>query len=316
METNLRLVVNNESVNKTSIRNETLTQRKLNILHQTGHVKSASHLYGHVKTDDILKIFVEEGFHYTLEDMKIKGGRKHSSDFKAHLIVLSHPKLERLAPGLDKNEGVPRIYLWNSYDRSKSLQFDIGFFRGFCWNSMVFGDKIAKTIRIVHKRSEANIESYREKIQMAVREMIKAFDTHVQPFVESLMETTMTKEDQIKFAKEAFKARVGSESFIEGDYESILKNLGNIEADEGDTCWQVLNRVQRNLGLNYRKEDYLADIKYSFQSKDKNGNEVIKERSLSRVVTEPIRVSELNKQLMDMIVDYLPEESQKLLQAA
>lgn len=309
-------LINGNNVNiKNSSADADLRQRKLDILHQTGHVKEASKLYGHVKTDDILRIFVENGFTYSLEDMKIKGGRKHSSDFKAHLVVLSHPRLESLGSGLDSMEGVPRIYLWNSYDRSKSLQFDIGFFRGFCWNSMVFGDKIAKTIKIVHKRSEANIEDYREKIERAVETMLNAFDSHVQPFIESLMETQMSEEDQIKFAKEAFKMRVGHKNFIKGDYEAVLQNLGGIQADEGHSLWQVLNRVQRNLGLNYRKEDYQSSIKYEYIGTDKEGNDVVKERSIA-ILNEPIRVTDLNKQLMDLIVDYLPENKQELLAVA
>jgi hypothetical protein len=308
---------NNTNVQEDNVSNEkdALRQRKLNILNQTGHVKEASHLYGHVKTDDILKIFLDKGFTYSLDEMKIKGGRKHSADFKAHLVVLSHPKLESLGSGLDKMEGVPRIFLWNSYDRSKSLQFDIGFFRGFCWNSMVFGDKVAKTIKIVHKRSEANIEDYREKIEQAVETMLNAFDSHVQPFIESLMETQMSEEDQLNFAKEAFSMRVGHKNFIEGDYEAILSNLGGIQADEGDSCWQVLNRIQRNLGLNFRKEDYQSDIRYKYNSTDKEGNKVEKERSIA-ILNEPIRVTDLNKQLMDLITGYLPEENQELLAVA
>jgi hypothetical protein len=297
--------------NKISKEEDVLRQRKLDILHQEGHVKEASKIYGHVKTDDILKIFVENGFSYTLEDMKIKGGRKHSSDFKAHLVILSHPRLERLASGLDVREGVPRIYLWNSYDRSKSLQFDIGFFRGFCWNSMVFGDKVAKTIKIVHKRSESNIEVYRKKIEQAVETMMKAFDDKVQPFIESLMETKMSQKDQMEFAKKAFEMRVGHKNFISGDYETILRNLGDINADEGNSCWQVLNRVQRNLGLNFRKEEYQSDIKYKYYGTDKEGNQTVKERSIA-ILNEPIRVTDLNKQLMDLITNYLPEETQNM----
>lgn len=307
---------NNTKVQKNNLNaKEALRQRKRNILNQTGHVKEASDIYGHVKTNDILQIFLDKGFTYDIDDMKIKGGHKHNADFKAHLVILSHPKLERLVSGLDKMEGVPKIYLWNSYDRSKSLQFDIGFFRGFCWNSMVFGDKVAKTIRIVHKRSEANIEIYRAKIEQAVETMLNAFDSKVQPFIESLMETQMSEEAQLDFAKEAFKMRVGHKNFIEGDYESILANLGGIQADEGNSCWQVLNRIQRNLGLNYRKEDYQSDIKYKYNSTDKEGNKVVKERSIA-ILNEPIRVTELNKQLMDLITVYLPEKHQELLAVA
>lgn len=323
MNTNLRLVVNNEnSIDKVSSEKEVLRQRKLNILHQTGHVK-ASDLYRHVKTDDILRPFIEAGFHYDLDEMKIRGGRKHSSDFKAHLVVLSHPELENLVSrfGIDTQEFAPRIYVWNSYDRSKSVQFDIGFFRGFCWNSLAFGTKIAKTIRIVHKRldTEEGIKEFYGDITAAIEKMIQAFKDDVVSTIKTLMETEMSEEDQIKFAHEALKMRVGhdDDSYVEGDVTSLLKNYEKdgeiIHADVGNSCWQVLNRIQRNLGLNFNEEEFLSKIKYSFKSNklDEEGEQIVKERSL-RHVSEPVRVMDLNKRLMDLMVDYLPEEVQKI----
>jgi len=325
MNTNLRLVVNNEnSIEKeVSSEKEALRQRKLNILHQTGHVK-ASNLYRHVKTDDILRPFLDEDFHYDLDDMKIRGGRKHSSDFKAHLVVLKHPKLENLVSsyGIDPLEFAPRIYVWNSYDRSKSVQFDIGFFRGFCWNSMVFGNKIAETIRIVHKRldTEEGIKEFYADINTAIAEMVQAFENDVVSTIKTLMETEMSEEAQIKFAHEALKMRLDKtddDSYVEGDVTSLLKNYEKdgeiIQADVGNSCWQVLNRIQRNLGLNFEEEEFLSQVKYSFKSNklDEEGEQIVKERSL-RHISEPVRVIDLNKRLMDLMVDYLPEEVQKI----
>lgn len=259
--------------------------KKLEILNQTQAIAKATKKYGVVTTQDVLKIFVEEGFHYSLDDMKVKGMRSSNYQHKAHVVTLHNPKLT-MGDGIDSEEGYLVIYLWNSYDLTKSFQLDVGVFRGFCWNSMAFGQKIMKTIKIKHLTSESTIDNYRLRIREAISEAINVYKNKFSPLVESLMTTQMSDEQMLEFATKAFAARMNDLNIMEPDVKKVLSNIAEIPADAGNSLWQVLNRVQRNLGLNYRKETYQSEITYKF--KDKKGNTKI--RSLSKI-TEPTRVT-------------------------
>lgn len=272
------------------------------ILTQEQAHHSLSDRYSLVKTADVIKVFQNAGFNWTLVSQeKCRGGY---AGYGTHLVALEHPDIVFTDSTLDR-EIKPRLYLRNSYHGRSRLALDLGVFRAYCANGLFIGTMI-QSFRTRHVGLD------KKDLNQVVLDMKKAFGETVLPTIERLMQTQLSDEEQLQFAKMALAERmISNEGYIGGEHEKLLTVHRN--EDKSNTAWSVLNRVQENLGLNFRPAP--VDINYRILSKDKEGNTVTKERKMGKIGRLK-EVTRMNQYLFDNIVNDTPTTESKLLIAA
>jgi hypothetical protein len=256
-----------------------------NILTQDKAHPARSPRYSLIKTIDVLKSFQESGFNYSLiSQERCRNGR---AGFGTHLVALEHPEIGFRDRELDK-EIKPRLYLKNSYHGGSRFMLDLGIFRMYCQNGLFVG-LLLESFRKKHIGLDSS------NIKQAVVDMKRALNETLIPMVHGLMETEMSEGAQVMFAKAALAERLRDNE------------------DKGNSAWKVLNRVQENLGLNFRNAP--VDVKYRYMAKDKDGNNQVKERKVAKIgrIDE---VTHINKALFDKIGVYSSPTKVQLLSAA
>jgi len=263
------------------------------VLAQTKAHSSRTDKYSVVSSGDLIKQLEEAGFicKKVAEErntLKFKG-------FGTHLIRCTHPNIKMGVAELE-TELTPQIYIKNSYHGRTKLEIHLGLFRMFCLNGLVLGDKF-KTVKLIHKGLD------KEEITALISDLVRIYKEEVSPYVLTLKNTIMTAEQQNEFAKIMLAERLRSNgNFISGDHELLL--TVNRPEDSANTAWEVFQRVQENLGLNFGTHP-IDGLMYSFNGEDKDGNLVIKERKVSKL-SNIKEVTYLNRYAFDTITSYCP----------
>jgi len=259
------------------------------ILTQTLAHPSRSSKYSVVTSMNVIKMFEDAGFIWKL--VRQENCRKHYAGFGTHLIALEHPDIRFEDKELDK-EIIPRLFFLNSYHGRTPLKLDLGIFRTYCENGLFIG-------AMLETFSKKHIGITQESIPQVVLEMKKVFSEKVVPLVGSLMENELSESTQLEFAKAALAERLRSnEAYIGGQYEKLL--ISHRDEDKGNSTWRVLNRVQENLGLNFRGSP--VEVMYSYTAKDENGQSLVKERKVSKI-SNIQEVTHLNKYLFEKVME-------------
>jgi hypothetical protein len=260
---------------------------QINILDQTVPHEACSEKYLTIPTREILDVFEELGFSYNEDSLWTSKSRKTSRIGKGkHMITLRHPDLQ-VAKEL-RNELIPQMYLWNSYDRSIQLKIIIGFWRMVCENRMAVGSGIVDPITFKHIAGLNNKQVRKNQLIQSVQNAADKFKA-VSEYVLSLKDVTMTKDEKLEFARRMVEIRLvgtSEEATLQSKgieitktmlEESIL-NPNRIE-DVGDSAWLVANVVQENLvsPRNFARFSYVKTYVNSKQEtvrKDKNAREL------------------------------------------
>jgi hypothetical protein len=276
--------------NQTARSSQQLENELPKILTQDKAHPARSERYSVVKTIDVIKSFEDSGFTWNLVSQeKCRDGR---AGFGTHLVSLEHPEIGFRDSELNK-EIKPRLYLKNSYHGGSRFMLDLGIFRMYCQNGLFVGMMLES-----FRKRHIGIDS--SNIKQAVIDMKKALDETLVPVISGLIESEMSEEAQLSFAEKALAFRLrANKDFLGGEFEKLL-TVNRIE-DKGNSQWKVLNRVQENLGLNFRGAP--VDVKYRYMATDKNGNNQVKERKVARIgrIEE---VTIMNKALFDKIGEY------------
>lgn len=263
------------------------------LLNQTQAHSSRTKEYSVATTADILKMLEEAGF--TWKMVARERSSKKYKGFGTHLISCEHPDLNLGSDELNR-ELKPQLYIKNSYHGRTKLELHIGLFRFFCLNGLILGDKF-KTIKMKHRWVT------KEEFQAIAVEMKREFIEEVAPFVLKLKARKMSPAEQAEFADAALRERLRNvDGFLAADSSPLLES--NRVEDNGDSAWVVLQRVQENLGLNFGSVP--TELKFEKTAKDKDGNEITKERKVKRL-SNIAEITYLNKFLFDRITDYLEE---------
>ena len=142
-----------------------------------------------------------------------------------------------------------------------------------------------------------------DEVEKVVQDMLNIYENQVAPFIRSMKEFEMTPEQQNEFARLALAKRLDDcPTYLEGEHAKLLTSYRS--EDDGNSLWKVLQRVQENLGLNYRGNP--VEISYSYKSKDKEGNEETKTRTVQQTVSIK-KVSELNGWLFDAAREFMKQ---------
>jgi hypothetical protein len=296
-------MLNHESTNSVS---STTTADEIEnvaptILTQTKAHPSRSKKYSVVNTGNILKQFEDAGWESQLIK-KVNPTKEENKGYEMHLYCLTHPSVS--IAGMEK-ELKPRLYLKNSYNGTSKLEYIFGLIRFFCTNGLVLGN-IFESI----KRRHMGISQ--SEIQDMTLQMKSFFETDVAPFILNLKDTVMTERQMLAFAQLALAERFSKDSdFVKGEHEKLL-TVNHVE-DREPTAWNVLNRVQENLGLSYRKPT--VSLEYVFKSTDKDDKPIEKKREMS-AVTDIKRVTHLNRYLFDSMGRILQPKNEQIAMAA
>ena len=134
------------------------------------------------------------------------------------------------------NELANEIILVNSHDGTSSYQMFAGWFRFVCQNGLVAGTSIADH-RLRH------MQDLQEVVYNAVLSISNSFGL-ISEFKEGMLETLLTKKQQLEFIETALYLRYGKK------HRPVQASQLNVERrpeDAGDTLWHLLNRVQEHL---------------------------------------------------------------------
>ena len=177
---------------------------------------------------------------YEVVDAKQVSARKKSTrGYQKHMITLEHPKYK-----VEGKEEYPQILLTNSHDGGNAFTLSAGIFRLVCSNGLVIKTEDYGSARLVHKGYSFE----------AVQKLVKEFEETVAEVLNKITEmkkVQLTKEQQIKFAKQAALLRFKAKSYNEDNIADVvqLDDLLHAERpeDKGNGLYEVFNRVQESL---------------------------------------------------------------------
>jgi hypothetical protein len=256
------------------------------VLNQVKAHSSRSQKYSFVSTGDVIEKFASEGFtHKLIKEEKCRG---HYAGYGTHLIALSHKDIQMKE---FMNEVQPQLLLRNSYHGRTKILINLGMYRLVCKNGLMLGSNF-ESISFKH------IRITKSDVEQVLEIMKDSYTNKVAPLISSLKSIEMTEYDKRMFAQAAMDKRLESlkKTIVSTDAESLL-TLRRSE-DQGNSAWNVLQRVQENLGLNYRPSD--VSVTYKIETKDKNDNTVERQRRINRVSNIGY-VTDMNQFLFDKI---------------
>ena len=207
-------------------------------INATHAAKNVSERYQFVSTRNILERVAEDGWQIT------NATAQNQSPFAQHRITLVH---ENDLTKMDNQEGIPRIEMFNSHNRSKRLMFCIGYFRFVCSNGLIVASGPAETIRTKHRFTDDRLTEIMEQ----VAQISNRFPT-IMGAISNFKDRALDEKEQLAFAEYAVRGRFNyrpelPKRFL--DTKSISERLlvPRREEDAGDSTWQVYNRVQENI---------------------------------------------------------------------
>jgi hypothetical protein len=149
-------------------------------------------------------------------------------------------------------EGVLRMELFNSHNKSKRFMSAIGFFKWACSNGLIAAYGPAESIRTKHRFSDQRMETIMDRIREA-----SEYFPQILNVIDSFKQRRLSQEEQTSFAKYAIHGRYLYRKSLPGSFSNIDRMAEKMltvrrDADDGDTAWQVYNRVQENIvrGIN------------------------------------------------------------------
>lgn len=203
---------------------------------------NTSGTYQFVSTRNILEHVLDNGWNIT---NACSQGR---SPYAQHRVSLVHNRDLALAANPENNqEGILRIELFNSHNRSKKFMLVTGYFKFACANGLVVESGPTSCIKTKHRFSDNRLDAIMDQ----TKELSERFPK-VLEIIEGFKSRQMTESEQRSFAEFAIKGRylyrqTLPKSFGDIDKMSNLLLTPRRKEDEGSSAWEVFNRVQENV---------------------------------------------------------------------
>lgn len=166
--------------------------------------------------------------------------RSRSADrdpYTKHMLRLR--KLEDFNVPAVVGEGVAEVVMINAHDGTAAYHMNAGFFRFVCSNGMMTGHKMAG----FKVRHTVGPQTSLEVLEAAEQTVTTKFPTMLE-HIGAMRNTEISREAQVEWSKLALRLRYG-DTMAPFEPEALLNCRRN--ADEGDTVWKVLNRIQENV---------------------------------------------------------------------
>ena len=201
---------------------------------------NTSDRYQFVSTRSVLEKVLDQG--WSIVDARSQG----RSLYAQHKVTLVHNKdLASFQQGVQK-EGLLRVDLFNSHNRSRRFMMAMGYFRMACSNGLLVATGPAEMIKTRHLFSDDRLESIMARIDTLSDRFPKVLET-----IEAFKSREMSEEEQVRFAQFGLRSRYlyRKELPKRVSGESIVSRLLEVRRseDEGSSAWVVMNRVQESL---------------------------------------------------------------------
>ena len=203
---------------------------------------NTSKTYQFVSTRNILEHVIDNGWNIT---NACSQGR---SPYAQHRVSLVHNRDLALAANPESNqEGILRIELFNSHNRSKKFMLAMGYFKFACSNGLLVATGPAESIRTRHRFSDNRMDAIMDQTIELSNRFPKVLE-----IIEGFKSRQLTESEQRSFAEYAIKGRylyrqTLPKSFGDIDKMSNLLLTPRRKEDEGNSAWEVFNRVQENV---------------------------------------------------------------------
>lgn len=205
-----------------------------------GATQAAAHVsdrYQFVSTRDILARVADYGWRIT------NATSQNQSPTAQHRVTLVHEN----DIGIRSGDGIPRIEMFNSHDRSKRLMFAIGFFRFVCSNGLIIASGPAETIRTKHRFTNDRLTEIMDQVGQISGRFPKIMDT-----INEFKNREMSEQEMVAYAQYAIKGRFNYRPEMPKRFRDMGRTTEKLlsirrDADSGNSTWQVYNRVQENL---------------------------------------------------------------------
>lgn len=274
--------------NQISVKNLLEANEAPNVITQRNIHPIRSEKYSVVTTGDII-LQLEESDGITWTKVAEEKNSPKYKGFGTHLIRCTHPDFSLGSNELDQ-ELKPSFYIRNNYTGRFYFEMRVGLFRGACLNGLYFGNNF-KAVRMKH------IGLTKDQVRSEVAKLSKLFKTDVARTIIEMKETKIGMDKQLAFANLALMERIKSNpNFIRAINPEDLLRCHRPE-DKGNSIWEVYQRVQENIGLNFRVAP--VEINYEYLAKDKDNNNIVKQRKISKL-TNIAEVEKLNSNLFDL----------------
>jgi hypothetical protein len=201
--------------------------------------KNVSDSYQFVSTSRIIERIQEYGWRITNATSQ---GR---TLYAQHRVTLVHEK--DLNADVNNLEGIPRIEMFNSHNLTKRLCFAVGYLRFVCSNGLVIASGPAETIRTKHRFSDDRLSDIMERVS----EISERFPV-IQNKIGMFQQRTLNEQEQVDYAEFALRGRYLYRKELPKRFQDVNKMTDLLlqsrrPEDEGNTTWQVYNRIQENL---------------------------------------------------------------------
>ena len=203
--------------------------------------ENTSGKYQFVSTRNILEHVLDNGWSIT------QASAQGRSPYAKHRVTLVHDKDLALATNPENNEGILRVELSNSHDRTKRFMIAMGYFKFACANGLLVATGPADMIRTKHRFSDNRMDAIMDQIATVSERFPKVLE-----IIEGFKSRQLTESEQRSFAEFAIKGRnlyrqTLPKSFGDLDKMSNLLLTPRRKEDEGSSAWEVFNRVQENV---------------------------------------------------------------------
>lgn len=200
---------------------------------------TGSHRYDMVNTGALVEL-IKKNTDLEVTKYQEAGVRNDDRIGKQNHIVRMRPK--SMLVGIDS----PELVISNSYDKTRALTVEFGFFRMVCLNGLICGQSLmgfkSRHINFDYDGLLNFVSDFTERAKLVTDQV---------DFMKSKM---LSAETSFQFAKEVYELKKGID-FKEIPMERDLQ-IANHEAkrllsprrlaDEGLSAWNVFNRVQEN----------------------------------------------------------------------
>ena len=204
--------------------------------------ENTSGKYQFVSTRNILEHVLDNGWSITQASAQVR------SPYAKHRVTLVHDKDLALAADPNTNqEGVLRIELFNSHDKSQKFMLATGYFRFACANGLVISSGACSVIKTKHRFSDNRLQAILDQTVELSERFPKVLE-----IIEGFKSRQLSHAEQVSFARYAIQGRylyrqTLPKSFGDLDKMSNLLLTPRRKADEGSSAWEVFNRVQENV---------------------------------------------------------------------
>lgn len=196
---------------------------------------NVSDRYVPIATQDVIDEIKKQAGEVKITGFNNANVRKPGKDgFQKHAVICELPESEMI-DGTKMN-----IIIFNSNDRSTSLQIFMGTLRMACSNQMVWGEELTEPVRIRHTQKD-----WKESIKYLMDEY-EIIKLETEEMIDNMMQTPMSYDDIARLVKKV-NIEILDPDITGSLLDPLELNSVHRKEDIGNDAWHVFNRLQYNL---------------------------------------------------------------------